>query len=605
MHTAGLFFLFLEITAHQAPPLNGVVPVESSPGPTGSPSSAGTKVGPQRGKEPGVDTEGVNEKVHQEWARLRDIGSESGDRRRHGTPSGFLGITWYYIKTLFRLLFINGPSKLEIDHVGLEEPNLDRVLAHRVEFLKYAASLDDPDAIFLLAEMNFYGNFTYPRHYRTAFRHYEHLARLNGNSTAQCMLGLMYATGIGGAVERDQAKALIYHVFASEQGNTRSEMMVAFRHHSGIGTPRDCDSASHYYKKVADKAMAYWKSGPPGGQPMTRRSYRWAEDSGGLYGEGASVSSAGLNANRDGTAHVGMDDILEFLDMRERQGDMHATFSLGKHYYEGGRGHQRNLRKAQRQFMKVARAYWGKDGKVNPKGPTGMDKIAAKAAAHIGRMFLRGEGMEPSFEKAGIWFRRGLANGDALCQYHLGLMHRDGLGVPKDSARAAAFFKAAAEQDLANAQSHLGLLFLDQGDVETARRYFELAARNRYMEAYYYLAELSNKGIGRERNCALATAYYKIVAETAEVMHSSFKEANDAYETGDLEAALIPTIMAAEQGYETAQVNVAYILDEQTSALSTIMTATTGPLLAKLHLTPSPSASPKTRLKNAALALIY
>ncbi|KAK3081823.1 ERAD-associated protein, partial [Teratosphaeriaceae sp. CCFEE 6253] len=75
-----------------------------------------------------------------------------------------------------------------------------------------------------------------------------------------------------------------------------------------------------------------------------------------------------------------------------------------------------------------------------------------------------------------------------------------GLGVPQNTAKAADFFAAAADQDLAVAQTSLGMLFLDQGDAVTATRYFELAARNSHIEAFYYLAELSNQGIGRDRS---------------------------------------------------------------------------------------------------------
>ena len=495
---------------------------------------------------------------------------------------------------------MNGPTKWEHTEEDTDMPGLSKELANETAVLKNAADGNDLDAIYLLAEMNFYGNFTHPRNFHAAFERYIQLASLTGNSTAQYMLGLMYATGIGGAVERDQARALLYHTFAAEQGNTRSEMTVAFRHHSGIGAPRDCEKASHYYRNVAEKAMAYWRSGPPGGHSMFRLSYRWAEDSGGVYGEGASFSSSGHNANKDGTIQPNIDDILEFLDVRERQGDMHAAFNLGRHYYEGSRYRKRNFKMARNQFMKVARVYWGKDGKVNPKAPKGIDKIAAKAAAHIGRMFLRGEGMEQSFDKAATWFRRGIANGDALCQHHMGLMYRDGLGVPKDSVKAAMYFKAASEQDHSGSQSALGAMFLDQGDVETAGRYFELSARNGFTEAFYYLAEMTSRGIGREKHCGMATAYYKIVAEKAEVLHSSFAQANAAYANGDLETALIYSMMAAEQGYESAQANVGYILDEQTSALSSALSRTL-----PFRLPVQQSSSRRSILHNAALALIY
>jgi SEL1 protein len=539
---------------------------------------------------------GGNDIVHELWSILRDFEPAWKESVSTPRPTRHAANAWYYTKVIFRLLFMNGPARQE-NYDEIEHPTVKGDLARAVDALKHASAFDDPDAIFLLAEMNFHGNFTHPRNHREAFKRYSQLAALDGNSTAQYMLGLMYATGIGGSVERNQAKALIFHTFAAEQGNIKSEMTLAFRHHSGIGTTRDCGKAVHYYKRIADKAMAYWNSGPPGGHTIPRNAYRWSENYGGVYGEGASASSSGPNAPKENT--VSTEDYLELLEMRERQGDYTAILHLGQFAYDGRRGHRRNMRKAQKQFMKIARLYWGKDGKVNPKGPKGIDKIAAKAAAYIGRMFLRGEGMEQNFGTAATWFRRGIVNGDPFAQYHMGIMHRDGLGMPKDSTRAAACFKAAAEQNLSMAQSALGVLFLDQGDLDTASRYFELAALQGNMEAFYYLAELNNKGVGREQNCGVAVLYYKAVVERVEILHSSFAEANMAYENGDFERALIVSVMAAEQGYESAQANVAYLLDKNTSVLS-LPTTLSIPFFNKAKPRQQPSL-----LHNPSLALIY
>jgi SEL1 protein len=72
--------------------------------------------------------------------------------------------------------------------------------------MKHAATYDDPDAIFLLTEMNFYGNFSHPKNFKEAFRWYSELVELDGNSTAQHMLDFMYATGIGDAVKETRQK---------------------------------------------------------------------------------------------------------------------------------------------------------------------------------------------------------------------------------------------------------------------------------------------------------------------------------------------------------------------------------------------------------------
>ncbi|KAL3471985.1 hypothetical protein BJX99DRAFT_236328 [Aspergillus californicus] len=502
-------------------------------------------------------------------------------------PSGFVGHTWHYAQEAFRILFMNGPRSS-----GTARKTIHPSLARAVDELMIAALEDhDSDAMLLLAEMNFYGTFSHPQNFNQAFRWYENLASWHGNDTAQYMLGFMYSTGIGGSIERDQAKALLYHAFAAEAGNTRSQMTLAYRNHAGIGTNRNCDEATYYYKQVADKAIQFFESGPPGGRSMVRESYRWADEEGGVYGEGASVSSA----LRDGSASAdaSLEDVLEYLDLMSRKGEVKATFSLGKMYYDGTKGLPKNYRKAMKYFKQVTKRHWNKDGSINPNHPVGVEKLASKAAGHVGLMYLRGEGVEQNFDTAYVWFKLGLANGDALCQHSIGLMFLYGHGVQADAYKASSYFKSAADQDYPAAETRLGVLFLDQGDVPTAIKYFELAARFGWMEAFYYLAELANNGVGGQRHCGLAASYYKMVAERAEAVHSSFDGANAAYESGDRERAFIPTLMAAEQGYEHAQANVAFILDEQRS------------LLPLDKILPGMTKPRSSLLRNAALALIH
>ncbi|KEZ42377.1 Ubiquitin-protein ligase sel1 [Scedosporium apiospermum] len=509
-------------------------------------------------RQPGADL------VDEALAHLRKIPDTQHRRRRRS--SGLVGQLFdFTIKSLFTW---NVPAAPQASPIVTRGP-----LHDAVELLQQASQQNNSDALYILAEMNFYRNYSHPRDLSTAFSYYDKLATVHGNTTAQFMLGFYYSTGIGNVVPRNQAKAMLYYTFAAARGDTRAEMALGFRHHAAIGTPKNCELAAKYYKRVADKAVGWFRSGPPGGMSWVQESWRIADDNGGAYGRGASAASSGLNAikiNLHSHSNAAIDDVIEYLDLLSQKGDSQSSLDLGRIYYEGQRRQERNMELAKKYFFIVAKRYWKKDGRVLENYKAGSERIVARAAGYIGRMYLRGEGLEQSYEKAKMWFERGRSLGDASSMHGLGLMLLHGHGVQKNIALATELFKAAAE-DYAPAQVELAVLYLDQGgpeDVRVANNYFELAARYGLIEAHYYLAELIFHGVGRDKSCGMALQYYKGVVEKAEPLVSSWGAANLAYEEGDYETALLHYLIMAEQGYERAQNNVAHLLDPDQSRLA-------------------------------------
>lgn len=497
---------------------------------------------------------------------LQNVPKTSYERQRR--PSGLVATVLHYVmKTI-----PTGPAKAPSHdkETTTTAKTMGASVTVAVELLERAAKQNNSDAIYLLADMNYFGSYGYPKDLRVAFDHYHNLANLYGNSTAQFMLAVYYSTGLAGVVPRDQARALLYHTFAAAGGDMRSEMAIGFRYYGAVGTIKSCEKAVAHYKGVANKAVEWYQSGPPGGNSWIQQGWRIADDDGGVYGEGASASSAGLNAGRSSSnnldANAAIGDIIEYLDLISQKGDYKAALNLGRIYYEGQRGLPQDLEMAKRYFFLVASRYWKRDGRIVENYKPGIEKIAGKAAAYIGRMYLRGEGVPQNFEKAKVWFERGLTTGDPLAQYGLGLISLHGYAGKKNVKRAMDLFKASAEQDFASAQVEMGKLYLDQGgpeDLRHANNYFELAARYGHIEAYYYLAEMVNNAVGREKLCTVALNYYKFVAEKVEPLVSSWADANEAYEAGDYETAFLGYLLAAEQGYEKAQTNVAYMLDSK------------------------------------------
>ncbi|KAK7745532.1 ERAD-associated protein [Cytospora paraplurivora] len=543
-------------------------------------------------REPGQDH------VDAAIAKLHEIHPPSHHHKRRkktGILSGIAQIAWKAVPSLR----MSAPPTEE----GQEHGNaIDVRLIEAVEHLEAATHKNNSDALYLLGQLNFYGNYSHPRDFKQAFGYYQQLAELNGNSSAMYMVGLMYSTGVGDAVQRDQARALLYYTFAAVKGHTRAEMTLASRHNTGVGTPKSCETACKYYKRVADKVMDWYRSGPPGGRSWTREAYRIADDFGGVYGEGASVSSSGINAvhhHPNSDAYASIEDIIEYLDLMSNKGDFKSSFNLGRIYYEGQRGLERDLGAAAKYFFMVAKKFWKSNGGRNDENPkSGLDKIAARSAGYLGRMYMRGEGVQQDFKRAMFWFERGIEYGDAQSQYCKGLLLLHGYGVSKNIGMATELFKASADQDFALSQVQLGVLFLDRGqpeDVRVANDYFELAARYGNIEAQYYLAEMIHHGIGRDKACAQALNLYKLVAEKAEPLVSSWTEANNAYEDGEYELAFLGYLHAAEEGYESAQNNVAYLLDSRQSMLQNVLsigeqpksTLLTNPYLALIYYTRS------------------
>lgn len=447
-------------------------------------------------------------------------------------------------------------------------------LSKAVDLLEKSAHLNNSDGLLMLADFNFYGNHSHPRQLDTAFDYYRRLARVHGNSTAQYMVALYHSTGIGDVVPKNQATALLYYYFAAMQGDMRAQMATASRYYAGIGTPKNCEAAAKLYKRVADKAIAWYRQGPPGNRAWVQQSWKLPDEHGGIYGEGASVSSAGVNAFRpspNSDAHAAVGDVIEYLEVVSQRGDSKATLELGRRYYEGQRGLDQDLDMARKYFFLMSSRLWKRDGtKVDGYKP-GIEKSASRAAGYIGWMFLRGEGLKQNYGRAKEWFERGRTYGDAQSQYGLGLILLNGYGTKVNVKLAMELFKAASDQDFAPAQVQMGRLYLDQGgpeDLRIANNYFELAARHGNIEAHYYIAEMIYNGVGRERHCSMAMNYYKSVAEKAEPLLSSWADANDAYEAGETDLAFLEYLVTAEQGYEKAQTNIAYMLDSAPSKLS-------------------------------------
>jgi SEL1 protein len=117
-------------------------------------------------------------------------------------------------------------------------------------------------------------------------------------------------------------------------------------------------------------------------------------------------------------------------------------------------------------------------------------------------------------------------------------------------------------------------MHLERGELKFASTYFENAIRQGSpFEAYYYTAAIQ-AAQARNRNipdfmtngfCAIAVSFYKLVAERGVWDDDLLRDAEISWLSGTdrgQEMAMLKWWIAAERGFEVAQNNMAYILDQ-------------------------------------------
>ena len=165
--------------------------------------------------------------------------------------------------------------------------------------------------------------------------------------------------------------------------------------------------------------------------------------------------------------------------------------------------------------------------------------------------------------------------------------------MTRDLKRALELFKSAAERGNAEAQFNLGAMYIGGMGVrkayDKALHYFTLSAHQGHTLALYNLGQMHLNGLGAPRSCPVGAQFLKAVAERGdwayllEEAHASL----DHPHTADSAVSLHVYAHLAEGGFELAQANVAFLLDQQhTHEPETPLLGLTGSALAEraLHM---------------------
>ncbi|XP_028295132.1 protein sel-1 homolog 1 isoform X2 [Gouania willdenowi] len=360
---------------------------------------------------------------------------------------------------------------------------------------------------------------------------FEKLA-IEGSPKAQTALGFLYAAGLG--VNSSQAKALVYYTFGALGGNLVAHMILGYRYLGGVGVPQSCESALTHYRLVANQVAS--DVSLTGGSAVQR------------------IRLLDELENPGSTSGMLEEDLIQYYQFLAEKGDVQAQVGLGQLHLHGGRGVEQNHQRAYDYFNQAANA-----------GNT-------HAMAFLGKMFSEGSDFIPQNNETALqYFKKASDLGNPVGQSGLGMAYLYGRGVPVNYELALKYFQKAAEQGWVDGQLQLGTMYYNgigvKRDYKQALKFFNLASQSGHILAFYNLAQMHATGTGVMRSCQTAVELFKNVCERGRwserlmTAYGSFKE-------GEADAALVQYLLLAEQGYEVAQSNVAFILDQRASLFS-------------------------------------
>ncbi|KAJ1928163.1 ERAD-associated protein [Tieghemiomyces parasiticus] len=387
--------------------------------------------------------------------------------------------------------------------------------------------------------------------------------------------------------QRSPSRAVLYYTFAALQGHLPAKMAVAYRYHTGTGAPAHCDVALSNYHHVARRAIKHLLAGPPGGRHLPLEYPRLSDADAGVYG----IQPEDNGHDRRPRDPSMLADVLEYWRYRADRGDLKAELTLAQIHYAGTATTEPNYPLALRYLRSIVTELEVTDPKayagpryVDPTHQTPgtpwpesflealnghsfayEDLLAGIAAASLGQMYVRGEGVRPSNETAYYWFQRGAERASSNAMYWLGIFYRDGTLVPRNKELAMTWFDQAAQRGDVASFTEIGLRYKELKHYTHAFNYFTVAARFSHPLGMYHLAQLYRSGRGTPASCENAVPLFKKVAEQANWLYTPLVPSRHAqtqpFDPNDLTNSLVRYALAAEMGYEVAQANLAWLLE--------------------------------------------
>lgn len=159
------------------------------------------------------------------------------------------------------------------------------------------------------------------------------------------------------------------------------------------------------------------------------------------------------------------------------------------------------------------------------------DRGDAKAQKDLALLYLRGEGVSKSIEKALEWLHKAAEQGLPEAQNNLGVLYNN-IDDIKDLSKSEYWYLKAASQGFYGAQHNLAVFYeFDKINYEKAAEYYQMAAIQGHPESQYNLGVLFLNGSGVPEDKKEAKKWFEMAAEQGN------EEAKSALERMEEDAA--------------------------------------------------------------------
>lgn len=371
-------------------------------------------------------------------------------------------------------------------------------------------------------------------------------AAMMGDPEAQFHVGVAYSYGYWG-YPRDEAKALLYYYFAALGENSGALMALGHKHAFGLGVQKSCATAVRYYEMAADQAISLRES-----RDITQPR---------MYDIGHRRIKRAAEVQHKKAVPTD-DAMVDYFHYAAEKGDPDAALNTAYLYYYGIRAVSQDTEKAALYFEK---AY----------------KLGAEGASyHMGHIHVHGIGVPQNIDLGLKYLNEAVQNEKhASAQNELGTLYLEGKYVKQDSSEALKLFRSAAKHG--NMESIYNIAILNLNDrlitsttlvkdeiiskardpkFDTAFGYLQVAAQQGHTLSKHKIGLMNLHGIGTKRSCTKAMKSFKDVSERGDWDRIMWQAHRD-FKNQEYEASFMKYAVMAEQGYEVAQHNAAYLLD--------------------------------------------